>query len=55
MSKYHWSIVVPLVLGLLIWYAYTQSGFFPRWVQSMVDPLILLGKGIVKFIFGLQL
>lgn len=50
-SKY-WYITLPLLLGIIIAYAYQSGTFFGNWIASLVDPLIRLGGRILNFIFG---
>jgi len=47
-----WILGLPVLLGGIIYYAYSKGGFFSRWVQSIVDPLIGLVQAIVNMIFG---
>ena len=50
-SKF-WLIGLPALLLGTIYYVYGQGGFFSRWVQRIVDPLLHLGQAIVNTIFG---
>lgn len=52
-SKF-WILVLPALLGGIIFYAYSKGGFFSRWVRGIVDPLINLGQAIVHLIFGIN-
>jgi len=50
-SKF-WVIVLPTALCGIIYYAYSQTGFFAQWIQGLVDPLVNLGQAIVNVVFG---
>lgn len=50
-----WTIFLPLLLCGIIYYAYSKGGFFSRWVQGIVDPIIGLVQAIVNTIFGTSL
>ena len=52
MSKY-WTIVLPAALCAIGWVAYTAEGWFGKWSQSLLDPLLKLGAWILNFIFGI--
>ena len=47
-----WVIVLPAALCGIIYYAYSQTGFFARWIQGIVDPLINLAQAFVNVVFG---
>lgn len=51
MSKY-WTIVLPVALCSVVYYAYSNGGYFSRGIQALVDPLLRLAMSIANTIFG---
>ena len=51
MSKY-WTIVLPLAVCSVIYYAYSSGGYFSRGIQYLIDPLLKIVKSIANAIFG---
>lgn len=50
-----WTIILPLLICGIIYYAYSKGGFFSRWVQGIIDPIVALAQAIVNTIFGTTL
>jgi hypothetical protein len=51
MNKY-WTIFVPAVLGGIMYYAYSSTGFLGRTVKDALDPVLIPVMNFISRVFS---
>ncbi|MEX2300516.1 MAG: hypothetical protein WD733_06245 [Bryobacterales bacterium] len=51
MSKY-FAVIMPAVLGGVLYYAYSTPGYVGSLVRALIDPVLLPVMGLARHMFG---